>query len=566
MQNERHGAPPRLAATGVRAAARASAQVEAGPQFPGPASWRGAAGIPLVVLAVLLLPAAAAADFCPGPQEENYDNTSGAAPSASARTAVRMVAEAVDFTEAPSDPGAAEARVPANASWKVKAHYVFENTAEREIRTTMIFPWAVPLRFGGFVEEPAEAEATDGEEEGVVCPLRRPTREAQRQARLEIQSFGFAVRVDGSAVPAELHMDVTCAGGLAYPFGHTFPLAFGPRATVNVDVEYALPAGPHPTEPGPREDCATYGVGFILRTGALWEGPIGEVVLRYRFAYPTRLLDLEGDVTLFHGPDSELIPYSSGPTTIAGAPFQLDLRCVDNESTLTLTGHDVEPKSDVLLDVHSRHQRSEILRWQGCPLDATTHRPARDCCAEVDGPPVSPPASELAADRGLAAKLWQCYRDTPFVAAPEADATAGTPAAADADGGGDRQVAEDARGDAAAGADAQDGTRPTTPPEAAPGPAGTTGRPTTEAGSSTSAPAPRGRKGCGCVVADPPGGRAAAVVLAVLVFLARRRGRPVPRRVRTARRADSSKTGITGTRRPCEGAPGNPPTPRHAPR
>jgi hypothetical protein len=493
-----------------------------------------------VALAVLLLPVPAIADPCTGGYDGDYDNTSGASPSPSARTAVRMVAEAVDFAETPNDLSAFRAWAADGASWKVKAHYVFENSTNREIRTTMIFPWTMPDRYCAVATGPGTGPDLARQEKGMV--------------RREIEAFGFLAHVDGAAVPATLDLDVTCAGGAAYPFGHKFAVTFPPGGTVNLDIEYTQSAEVA-YGAGNGEDCVSYGVGFILRTGALWNGPIGELVLRYHFAYPTTWVRLRDDVAAVHDQIAPVGLLRSGSAIVAGVPFQVDVQCADNTSTLTLTARDVEPTLDVLLDVHSQYLRSCLLEWQGCPLDATTRRPARDCCVEVNGPLVEPSSTEVGGDPGIKPVFWTCYDDEPAVTPGEgaahvptapgngdADRTADGNTGRNADGGdaaaeagGDAEVDGDVRDestpppadgpavDAAASVHERDIQSPMTAPDTTKTAPVATSVAATDARTSTAAPVPQRRSGCGCVVAAPIERGIGVATLLLLVGLARRR-------------------------------------------
>lgn len=521
-------------------------------------SGRTTVGLLVVVSAVLLPPASAAADFCPEP-EAVYENTRGGAPAPSAALAVRMVGETVDFTELPHDLSDYQRREPQEAGWKVEAHYVFQNTVDREIRTTMIFPWDVPMRPDEYErlpltpEQQAEEAAMRAEGgEGEVCATLRWTQEGKDIERKEIESYGVVVRVDGTERATELKQDVTCGKDLDYLFGHTFPMAFAPRATVNIDIEYEVRAGPGGWTS--RLGCVTHGVGFVLRTGAPWKGPIGEIVMRYHFAYPTSMLDFRSrlEPLLGHSTDDmKTQPFRSAIAFFfAHSPLQADLVCENNVSTLTLTGHDVEPRSDLVVIVNSQYQRSEVLRWQGCPLDATTRRPTRDCCAEVNGPLVEPTLSEMA-ERGARSGMDEEHHrkwiaanflclaphyagdEAPVRPPPEAETDGGADASADAgdeDDAGSPEVrgadAEPASTEGGAGLPAEPYPEDETvlasflDPDA-PADGGSSAA-TGDVGASSQAPPPQQKKGCGCAVPSSPASGFAFLALALGAGLVRR--------------------------------------------
>ena len=479
--------------------------------------------IPLAVL-VVLLPASAAADFCPEPVGDNESIAGGtAAPSAS--VAVRMVGETVDLTELRNDLSPHRAPLEENVGWKVQARYVFENTVNREIRTTMIFPWAVPMSGGAYERVPLTPEQLAEEaamraagEEGEVCSELRWTAEGIRFEREEIETYGVVIRVDGTPVTTELKQDVTCGKDLTYLFGHTFPMTFAPRATVNVDIEYTQPASSGIPTPWTRHaDCGYFGVNFVLRSGAPWKGPIGEVVMRYHLAYPTRMLELTSrmEELLEHSTDDMKIaePFRNHAIDFTRPPLQADLVCENNVSTLTLTGHDVEPTGDVYLRVDSQFQRAKVLRWQGCPLDPTDFRPTRNCCAEVNGPLVEPPISEMQTNlpagyldddrnRQEEAAAFLCLR--PGYAGDEPPV---------------RPPAEDVGDGADASADAED--EPASGLESTMPAAGEASATTADAGSPTQAPPPQQKKGCGCAVASSPAEGLGSIALVLVVGLVR---------------------------------------------
>jgi hypothetical protein len=338
----------------------------------------------LLSLPLVLFPTPAAADPCTGSGDGDFDNPLGSAPSPAAASAIRMLAETVDFIEA-SDGG----------SWAVKAHYVFGNTRDRPVRASLIFPFTAPSRA---CEMAVQYEYSRTEED---------------IAREEVASNHFTVRIDGAAVPATFRAKgVTCSGGLEYPFGYFFVHEFAPQRNAVVDVEYDVASGPAWSTPG-ELDCPCYGPGFILRTGALWEGPIGEIVLRYHLARPTAFFEVADGSTVLAEPGDEcrISRFDQAKVTAASVEFQTAVACSGNEELVTLTARDVEPTGDISFAVHSIARRDKVLELQGCPFDATTKQPARDCCPLLTSPVSTklPAQDSREADEDPLRTYWKCF-------------------------------------------------------------------------------------------------------------------------------------------------------------
>jgi hypothetical protein len=461
---------------------------------------------PLVVLSLAgLATAPAHADPCSGGGDGDYENAAGAAPSPAAETAVRMLSEVVDFVESPS-----------GASWLVRAHYVFENDRDRAIRLSLIFPWAPADRYCSV----AALLHGDGGPPGGDSELL----ETWVQRR-ELEGNGFVARIDGQPTEVRLDRAVTCAGGGQFPFGHTFRMEFPPQSTRTLDLEYTQVAGPHTHTYG-GGGCPCHGVSFILSTGALWRGTIGELTLRYVLAAPTTLIGLGERIPFPEDYQDGCLPgrLETGARTVAGVPFSVTLECRDNATTVTLTARDAEPTGIVSLAVHGPQLRRRLLGWQGCRLDPATEQPVSDCCRYASRPLVVP--KQEAEDTGLS--LDGCFVDRPGTgpAVEEGDAAAGGDAAADAvqDAAADavQNAAADAVQDAAADAvPDSDGGAPTTQ-EAGTRPTPGDTRPVDRDVATTQ---PTGRSRHGCSAAGAPRGGLLQVLAVLSLAAVRRRSR-----------------------------------------
>ena len=85
---------------------------------------------------------------------------------------------------------------------------------------------------------------------------------------------------------------------------------------------------------------------FILKTGRLWKGPIGQIELVYRFAIPTKEAFV-GDIGAAH---KKMQALRLGQGTVKlweSTPFDYELSCSSGTSTLRMVGKNVEPDGDV---------------------------------------------------------------------------------------------------------------------------------------------------------------------------------------------------------------------------
>lgn len=496
------------------------------------------------VLCLATLPSAdSRADPCTAGGAGDYENPTGGAPTPAAATAVRMLSELVEFVEA------ADGR-----SWSVRAHYVFENDRDRAVPVRMVFPWKPADRNCTFWHLVRGGSAHAGMRLPPALVEVEPGRiSLQRQ---ELENNGFAARVDGAPVEVRFERRVRCAGGKEeYPFGHTFLVEFPPRTTRTLDIEYTQFAGPSMYD----EDwggCPCHGTTFLLETGALWRGTIGEITMRWVLAVPTTRITIADDL-----PFSDAVAdactigrLAPGEVTAAGIPFRVDLDCRDNVTTVVLTARDVEPTGSVALAVHGADLRRELLAMQGCRFDPAARRPASDCCAhaarplvlfEQDGVMFRADGSEY----GLLS-IDECFVEPPTILSPPeqndapenaaavppdaaegepaaADAATGPDAGADADGLADaRPTDAEARKDdgrpASGGSSEADAERTGTAESGAEADDGGAVRADTAA-----TPAPRARSGCGCSAAGAArGGPLAALAVSLLAAALRRKRSP----------------------------------------
>jgi hypothetical protein len=292
---------------------------------------------------------------------------------------VRMVSERVEFLLDGSES-------------RVHAHYVFENLTNRALRFVMAFP----------VMAGDEEEEEVFEDEKPFDPLRGT----------------FSAIVDGAPVAGRRVEHACVLGGkVCYDFVYRFAIRFAPKGRRVVDYEYP---------PGGWSDNTwdVEATGFILATGRLWAGTIGEIELIYRFLpaggpppgfVAFNLPDAEREN--YNGPDTGCSTLEADPSepqrdsgerrvacaqtlrgergTImlweSGPAFEYTVACDSKTLVVTLQGRDVEPAGDVIAYTATSGDFGPYDGWcesggtTAADASSTTSDAARDATV-VDGP------------------------------------------------------------------------------------------------------------------------------------------------------------------------------------
>jgi hypothetical protein len=280
---------------------------------------------------------------------------------------VRMVSERVVLEEPAPRATSSGAWEYAPGDWMVRAHYVLENLADRELELTVAFPM-----------HPGEHRyAAESYEDPCL----------EHDAAPPVNTAGFLVRIDGVEVPHRLEEGEACSEyGSCIGSAYVFTVRFAANARVTLDCEYPQPPSYYV---GPEQYPAE--VPFILRTGSLWNGPIGAVEIVYRLAAPATDLRLEYVVFADDNSSGDRGPQlAPGQGTVAlwssAASFTYDMSCAAGRTTLTLRAENVEPDGDLVLSVPPLGERIDVVESYGCLTYSGWNAPADDCCEHLTGP------------------------------------------------------------------------------------------------------------------------------------------------------------------------------------
>ncbi len=317
-----------------------------------------------LVLAAWLLgtaPAATRADPCSN-EIVSEENGGGGSLLPAANDDIRMESERVELTEPKVrlDP---DGQFRFAETWTVHARYSFRNVTDRAVELRMDFPMNGVDAYCRVCER-GSGDCQPGYMESPVA------------------EGALAVTVRGEPVATTFHSNMVCDHARCttpcreqgcYDFGFLFQVAFGPGESVAVELDYQQ----RPSFGSWQYLWRDLSLPFILRTGALWNGPIGALQLVYRLAVPPTT-----DPFLAR-------PFRPGRATVTlwdTVPFHYDVACDSGGTLLTLTAENVVPAGDVVLTLLTPGIRILNLERRGCTAYTGWNPPDADCCSYLDRP------------------------------------------------------------------------------------------------------------------------------------------------------------------------------------
>ncbi len=310
-----------------------------------------------------------------------FDGGAGGALVPRSTDEVRIVSEHLELVEgmevfAPTEPG-----VYAWLPWHVRADYVLENLTEERVELDVGFPFA-----GQRGHNDLEFEA----EEDIVSRgwiASRGTRPFDRSFHARLEGSDLQHQRVRNRCPSQRGDDEAGKTSYCYPYVFVFRVALEARAQVSLTVEYDQ----DPSARGELDYYVEASVDYILETGALWAGTMGNLEIVYRFAIPPYPHYSNRDRTgvVFYGkligteaahppPANSSVLQTELPRWLEGKPppapagvldlwdpavrFEYALGCEESGIVLRLRAADFEPGGNISIGVPALDFRLEVLR------------------------------------------------------------------------------------------------------------------------------------------------------------------------------------------------------------